>query len=61
MFIPFGKYKGERLDKIIVDDPNYIVWLSKQELNSPLKEEVEDLVEDAESYLLELDEGDINS
>ena len=24
--LPFGKYKGKRLDKIVFDDPGYLGW-----------------------------------
>jgi uncharacterized protein (DUF3820 family) len=29
--MPFGKYKGRLVEEILVDDPNYVDWLSAQD------------------------------
>jgi hypothetical protein len=29
--VPFGKHKGRLLDEVILDDPNYLQWLTSQE------------------------------
>lgn len=39
MNMPFGKYKGKRLDDILAQNPEYIIWLSDNcELKGALKE-----------------------
>ena len=29
--VPFGKYKGRLIEELLVDDPNYLEWLSGQD------------------------------
>lgn len=30
--MPFGKYKGEQIEDLIYDEPNYIAWLYNEEV-----------------------------
>lgn len=30
--MPFGKYKGETIADLMLDDPNYLLWLSKNDI-----------------------------
>lgn len=43
--MPFGKWKGETIEHLLVDDPQYLVWLHKNtefELGHELLEEAEE-------------------
>lgn len=39
--MPFGKYRGEYVSDVVSEDPGYIDWLLKQDLNPQLKEAIE--------------------
>ena len=33
-FMPFGKYKGEQIEDLIYDQPNYLMWCYQEEVVS---------------------------
>ncbi len=45
--IPFGKHKGRTLGSLMVDNPKYLIWLSKQKwIKDELKEHIAKLMDD---------------
>jgi uncharacterized protein (DUF3820 family) len=40
----FGKHKGKRVHQIIEEDPEYLIWLSKNSTNK-LNEDVKKIIE----------------
>jgi len=44
--MPFGKYKGRRIESLIISDLNYMIWFSKLE-NITLSNDANELIDEA--------------
>lgn len=42
--ITFGKYKGEYLEDVAVEDRNYLEWLLTQDISEEFREEIEKVI-----------------
>lgn len=52
MRFSFGKYKAQNVANVVVNDPQYIVWLLRSFENGVIKSEVKSVVENLEQYLI---------